>query len=286
LPTDYVPFLEVKVNTGVKNDNRFDGDAERYAAYLETPEGRLRTELAFATVAEFLPVPLQGESLCALDLGGGTGATAIRLARLGIDVTMIDSSAAMIEVAKRKIAEAGLTNKIEIERGDVLRLPQSLHTSSFDVVLCHNVLEFLDDPSAAVQAAATFMRNSWSILSVLVRNQAGEVLKAALLQGDLVTAEHNLDNEWAQESLYGEKVRLFNSETLQQTLSSAMLDPITERGVRVIADYLPEKISRAAEYDRIFALERKLGTRQEYVGVARYIHMIARRVVGGGKVNE
>jgi hypothetical protein len=121
------------------------------------------------------------------------------------------------------------------------------------------------------------MCNSSSILSVLVRNRAGEVFKAALLTGDLEAAEMNLKSEWGQESLYGGKLRLFTPPSLQDMLKSASLQPIAERGVRVLADYLPPKISRSAEYVRIFELERKLGKLSEYAAVARYTQCLARR---------
>ena len=69
-------------------DKGFGSDADKYAAYLETPEGRLRLDLSFANLQDFLPQPVG--SLRALDLGGGTGAIAVRLARLdksGITLT-------------------------------------------------------------------------------------------------------------------------------------------------------------------------------------------------------
>jgi len=47
--------LEGRMKTGVKGESRFEYDASRYAAYLETPEGRLRADLAFANLQEFLP---------------------------------------------------------------------------------------------------------------------------------------------------------------------------------------------------------------------------------------
>ena len=67
---------------------RFRSGADKYAAYLETPEGRLRLDLAFANLQEFLPRGTQ--SLHALDLGAGTVATAVRLARLGLHVPPSD----------------------------------------------------------------------------------------------------------------------------------------------------------------------------------------------------
>ena len=84
--------------TGDTDCERFQRGAAKYAAYLETPEGRLRLEVSFANLEEFLPQA--GHSWTALDLGGGTGATAVRLARLGFHVTLLDSSSEMLEIAK------------------------------------------------------------------------------------------------------------------------------------------------------------------------------------------
>jgi hypothetical protein len=75
-------------------------------------------------------------------------------------------------------------------------------------------------------------------------------------------------------------VRLFTS-TLRSMLRAANLEVMVERGVRVVADYLPPSISRHAEYDRILRLERKLGSRPEFAAVARYTHYLARRADGG-----
>ena len=125
--------------------------------------------------------------------------------------------------------------------------------------------------------AARALRNPSAILSVLVRNQAGEVLKAAIQAGDLAAAEHNLTAQWGHESLYGGRVRLFNAESLRAMLKAESLAVTAERGVRVMSDYLPPQVSRTADYDRIFELERKLGSRREFAAVARYKHYMARR---------
>ncbi len=223
----------IKMTTMAVNQ-RFQNGAQDYVAYLETPEGRLRTDLAFANLEDFLPRSQAEKSLCALDVGCGTGATAIRLARLGMHVTLLDSSPAMLDVAKRTAQEAGVTDKV--------------------------------------------VRDSSAMLSVLVRNRAGEVFKAAIQAGDLAVAENNLTAEWGQESLYGGRVRLFTSDSLQAMLKAASLAVIAERGIRVLVDYLPSRISRSAEYERILELERKLSNRPEYAAVARYTQCFARCV--------
>src|SRR6267378_4411744 len=263
--------------TAKADSERFQSGADKYAAYLETPEGRLRSDLAFANLQDFLLLQAK-RSLCVLDLGCGTGATAVRLARLGIHVTLLDSSLAMLDIAKRATQEAGVTDKVVLQHGDATQLANLFHTRSFDVILCHNTLEYCDDPSAVLCGAARALRDSSAILSVLVRNRAGEVFKAAIQAGDLAAAKNGLTAEWGQESLYGGRVRLFTSDSLRAMLVEASLTALAERGVRVLADYLPSRISRSTEYERILELERKLGSRPEYAAVGRYTQCLARCV--------
>lgn len=263
--------LSTKVGAG------FQQEADKYAAYLETAEGRLRLDLTVAEVEEFLPVPLPTRPLRALDLGGGTGATAVSLARRGIQVTLLDSSPAMLGIAERTAREAQVEDKVTLHHGDAARAASLFGDELFDIVLCHNVLEYVESPNAVICAAARVMRRDPSaLLSILVRNRAGEVLKAALQAGDLEAAERGLAASWGCESLYDGRVRLFTPNDLLALEKEVGLEVISQRGVRVVADYLPPQISREAEYERIFELERKLGQRPEFAAVARYTHHILR----------
>ena len=254
---------------------RFRTGAAQYAAYLETPEGKLRLDLAFANLQEFLPQAPR--SLLALDLGCGTGAIAVRLARLGLQITLLDASLPMLDFAECAAREAGVAERIALKHADAAQLTDLFDTGSFDLILCHNILEYVDDPDAVLRGTARTLRNPSSIISVLVRNQAGEVLRAAIQDGDLAATQHNLTAEWGHESLYGGRVRLFAAQSLQTMLKAASLSVIAERGVRVVSDYLPLTVSRTAEYERIFELESKLGRRPEFAAVARYTHCLARR---------
>lgn len=274
------------MKTGVKSENRFESDPSRYVAYLNTPEGRLRADLAFVHLQEFLPAAVRARPLRALDVGCGTGPAALRLARLGIHVTLLDSSGAMLKLAQGTAVDAGVGENITVKHGDARRLADIFPPRSFDLVLCHNLLEFVDDPDAVLRGAVHMMRDSSAILSALVRNQAGEVLKAALQRGDLTRAETSLNTQWGEESLYAGQVRLFTPETVEAMLQQAALTINARRGVRVVADYLPAEISRSAEYHRIFALERELGKRREFFGVARYMQCLASRAVPQSKGDE
>ena len=135
--------------TAKADSERFQSGANQYAAYLETPEGRLRSDLAFANLQDFLP-PQANPSLRALDLGCGTGATGVRLARLGIHVTLLDSSPEMLEIAERAAREAGVTDKVVLQHGDATQIANLFSTQSFDVILCHNILEYCRRPGGCV----------------------------------------------------------------------------------------------------------------------------------------
>src|SRR4029077_8705328 len=126
--------------TAKADSEYFQSCADKYAAYLETSEGRLRCDLAFANLQDFLPPPQTKRSLHALDLGCGTGASAVRLARLGIHMTLLDSSPAMLDIAKRAAQEAGVNGRIELKLGDAAQTVNLFPVESFDIVLCHNLL--------------------------------------------------------------------------------------------------------------------------------------------------
>jgi S-adenosylmethionine-dependent methyltransferase len=236
----------------------------------------LRTDITFANLEEFLPVPHAGSSVRVLDIGSGTGLASSQLASRGAEVTLLDSSQAMLELAQKTVLEAGSSGKISFKQADAAQLASTFPPQSFDLILCHNLLEYVHNPGNVLRGAVSLMRGPSAILSVLARNQAGEVMKAAIQAGDLAAAERDLTAAWAYESLYGGEVRLFTPDVLEAMLNDASITVAARRGVRVIADYLPPQVSRSEEYDRILALERKLSCRQEFFPAARYLHYLAR----------
>jgi len=254
------------------------GAANRYAAYLETPPGRLRCELAFKNLEAYLPqTGPGGAAVRALDVGGGPGELAIRLARHGCHVTLLDRSAQMLDVAERAVREAGVSNRVVLTRGDAAAAPALFGQGVFDLVTCHHVLEYTEAPADILRAAAHVLRPaSTSLASVMTRNWAGAVVGAALQAGDLEGAERALATGEADEPMFGGRVRLFTPAALRAMLLEASLLPVAERGVRILFDYLGASTVRDAGDARVLAFEQALGTHGEFAALARYTQLLAR----------
>ena len=82
-----------------------------------------------------------------LDCGSGTGTTGILAAKkVGVDgkVALFDLSDPMLRVARRKVVEAGLQNRVSFHTGDIVCLP--FDNDEFDVVLSTYSMCPLYDP--------------------------------------------------------------------------------------------------------------------------------------------
>jgi S-adenosylmethionine-dependent methyltransferase len=258
---------------GIPDILRFQ-DAAKYAAYLKTPAGRLRSELAWENLRRFLPLDAPNRRM--LDVGGGTGFASIELARIGYAVVLLDSCEQMLWIARQHAEECGLTPRISFCHSDAGQLRELFAAESFDAVVCHNVLEYSEDPSTTVGDIAHVLRKD-GMLSVVVRNRAGEVLKDAVKSGDWKLATANLTASTVVDALYGNRMRLFSPASLRELLARAGLEILAEHGVRVFFDYLDLNNPANATGSQIFELESQLGARPEFFAIARYIQMIACR---------
>jgi ubiquinone/menaquinone biosynthesis C-methylase UbiE len=92
-----------------------------------------------------------------LDVGGGVGVSAVLAAReCGCEVSVVDRSTANLELASRRVDEAGLAAQVTLAEADVHALPFA--DGSFDVVLCECVLSTFTDKPAAVAELRRVLR--------------------------------------------------------------------------------------------------------------------------------
>jgi S-adenosylmethionine-dependent methyltransferase len=191
-------------------------------------------------------------------------------------VVLLDISEEMLGIARKEAEARGVATLISFQQADAGQLHELCEAESFDIVICHNLLEYVADPAAIVRGIFFVLRKG-GICSVLVRNRAGEVLKAAMKSSDLELAKDNLFAQTVVDSLYGMPVRVFDRAEVLQVLAEANLRVVAERGVRVFSDYRDSAEPDHETYRKLLELEFALGGQPEFAAVARYIQMIARR---------
>lgn len=113
--------------------------------------------------AEVLKIAGRARVARLVDLGSGTGRMLTLLGPQADQALGLDLSQQMLNIARRNVGEAGLTN-VELRHGDIFdtRLPEG----SVDLVVVHQVLHYLGDPAAAVKEAARIVAPDGKLIIV------------------------------------------------------------------------------------------------------------------------
>ena len=231
----------------------------------------LRTEVERRAVA--------GETgrMDVLDLGGGSGVFAVPLAELGHAVTVVDISPDALAALHRRAGEAGVADRVRAVPGDVERMPEEVPAAAYDLVLCHGLLEVVDDPHETLATVAERVRPG-GCASVLVTGRAATVIARAL-GGHPAAALRALtapDGRWGDGDVLR---RRFDSDQLQALVAEAGLVVESVHGARIFAELVPrallDGVPGAAEALR--ELELAASALPPYRDIATQLHVLARR---------
>jgi 2-polyprenyl-3-methyl-5-hydroxy-6-metoxy-1,4-benzoquinol methylase len=217
-----------------------------------------------------------GRTLSVVDVGGGTGGFAVPLARAGHRVTVVDASPDALAALTRRAAEAGVSEQITAVQGDGDRLAEVVAPGAADLVLCHSLLEVVDDPMGVLRAVGAALRPGGAA-SILVANQAAAVLSRAM-SGHLDAAAALLADPDGRTGPDDTLRRRFDAATIAAMLTGAGLVVEEIHGVRVLLDLIPAAVSEA-DPDTLVALEMASAARPPYRDIAAQLHLFARRTV-------
>jgi SAM-dependent methyltransferase len=215
-----------------------------------------------------------GRELTVVDVGGGTGGFAVPLAEAGHRVTVVDASPDALAALTRRAAEAGVAGRVRAVQGDADALAGLVAPAAADLVLCHAVLEVVDDPAGAVSAVAAALRPGGAA-SVLVANRAAAVLTRAV-NGHLDTAATLLGDPHGTAGPRDTLRRRFDADGAAALLRAGGLTVEGISGVRVLADLVPAAVAEA-DPDVLLALELAAADRPPYRDIASQLHLFARR---------
>jgi SAM-dependent methyltransferase len=212
--------------------------------------------------------------LTAVDVGGGTGGFAVPLAKAGHRVTVVDASPDALAALTRRAAEAGVGERVTAVQGDGDALVDLIGSSSVDLVLCHSLLEVVDDPNRVVESLAGVLR-SGGAASVVVASRAAAVLARAL-SGQIAAASLLVASPDGRGDLRDRLKRRFDLDGATELLESGGLTVEQAHGVRIVADLVPGAVAEQ-EHEALQAFELAVAARPPYRDIATQLHLLARR---------
>ncbi|MBB6626357.1 methyltransferase [Nocardioides sp. KIGAM211] len=211
-------------------------------------------------------------ALDVLDIGGGTGGFAVRVAELGHRVTVVDPSPDALAALARRARERGV--EVAGQQGDLGDLLDVVGAGRADVVLCHGVLEVVDDPAAALARIREVLRPGGALSLLVAQRHAAVVARA--MAGHFAQALALLDDT-APSGRSGRSGRRFTRDELTDLLAAAGLEATAVHGVRVFADLVPSSLLdlEAGATAALVELEHAVSTRPEYLPLATQLHVLA-----------
>ena len=202
-----------------------------------------------------------------LDFGSGEGITANHFAKKN-DVTAIEPSEEMLSNAWKDYEYTQIV-------GDVNAL-SGISDETFDIIICHNVLEYIDDKEAVIKALARVLKKD-GILSIAKHNRAGRVMQMAVLLDDFEKANALLDGENSMASKFG-AIRYYEDKDILEWESNLVISEVF--GIRTFWD-LQQNQEKHGDEDwqrKMLQLEMRVAQIPEYRDIAFFHHLLLKKL--------
>ena len=201
-----------------------------------------------------------------LDFGSGEGITANHFAK-GNEVIAIEPSEQMLKDAWTDYPYRQII-------GDVGALSE-FDDGYFDVIICHNVLEYIDDKKAVISELSRVLKND-GFISIAKHNRAGRVMQMAVLLDDFDKANALLDGHNSTASKFG-TIRYYEDEDILKWEPSLNIPEV--RGIRTFWDLQQKQELHEDEkwQEKMMRLERRVEKVPEYRNIAFFHHLILKK---------
>jgi SAM-dependent methyltransferase len=230
-------------------------------------KGRVRTyAMHRQLLLEHLPAP----PASVLDVGHQS----FPLARAGYDVTLLDSSAAMLDKARRRLP-ADLQDRVTFVEADGADAEEAVGGRRFDAVLCHGVLGYLERPEPVLDQVCRCAAPG-GLVSIMTGNADAAAVRPAL-EGRWEDALEAFGAR-TEIGVLGLPIRADTVAELGESLRGRGVEPLAWYGVWLFVDWLDLSGARpdAAEAERVAAVEFEAGRRDPYRRLSRAFHLVGR----------
>ncbi len=215
-----------------------------------------------------------------IDVGGGSGTRAVPLARMGCTVLVVDSSIDALAILRRRAVDAGVADRITAIQADAVALSRAVPQGQADLVLCHHLLETVEDPAATVAGIAGALKPDGRA-SILVAGRFAAVLAQAVA-GRFGDAGAMLADPDGRFGPLDPLLRRFDVHGLRSLLADGDLAVESLVGIGIVSGLIPGGVRPATQVHepRLAGLEDALSAHDELREIAADLHAVARPVGG------
>lgn len=198
-----------------------------------------------------------------LDFGSGEGITANHFAK--------DNSVVAVEPWDEMLQNRWADYDYKQIQGDITCLSQ-FEDNSFDMIICHNVLEYIDDKASVIQELARVLKPGGTLF-LAKHNRAGRVMQMAVLLDDMDKAHALLDGENSAASKFG-AIRYYEDNMVSEWAPSLQLTD--SYGIRTFWDLQQKQEKHELEewQDEMVKLEMRVSQMEEFRNIAFFHHLI------------
>ncbi len=252
--------------------------ADRFAdeAYA-TVKGYVRTYVMHRQLLEHLPPP----PAAVLDVGGGAGHQSFPLAEAGYDVTLLDSSPAMLDKARQRLQRLPdeIQRRISLLQAHGENADAAVDGRRFAAVLCHGVLGYLEHPEPMVSQLCRCVA-AGGVVSIMTGNAKTTAVQPALERRweDALAA---FDTRTGM-GVLGVRGRADTVEEVTELLRSGGVQPERWYGVWLFIDWLEFSGAQldpndSAQVAATAAVELEASRRDPYRQLSRVFHLVGRK---------
>lgn len=236
-------------------------DIQNYFDYVNAPWGRLFYKLVWDH--------LQFRDMKILDFGSGFGITAEHLSK--------DNSVIAIEpnedMVKLSMNDGSYTQLL----GSTEKLKE-LEDFSFDVIICHNVLEYMGDGRGELIDEFYRILADGGILSIVKHNKLGKVMHKAIFEYNIDEVKKILQGGKAESVNFG----VINEYELDELdmLINGKFDVSDIFGIRTFYGLQDNDLKGEVDWvDKMFELERIVEDDPRFYGIAFFQHLLLKKVL-------
>ena len=251
----------------------FDNSIAQWRKELTYPWFQLKYKLCHANLLKHLD---DTKPLRILDAGGGNGVESIPFAKQGHQVDLVDFSQEMLGDAKHQVEEQGLQTQMMLHHAELSQLPTLFAPNSFDLLMCHNVLSYVDEISVRLNEMANLLKPG-GIASIVNVNRYSRTLASAFLRSDLDRALTEIDQRTFPTIVFKGTMHLFSAEEMCEMLSASGLHVALDYGILCIFSYWGdnERKSEPENFARLEKIEFAMTDKHPYKLMASYYQIIA-----------